>query len=222
MNKEKTIRFMWYSMWITLLLMVVLKLCFNFYYPIVIENSKLLEISYYIDEHKWLLYPLNFVIYSINGMFLSLCVLHEKWFKKKWHIILIMSIYSLAYPFKYINTWISLGISLISYIVIPLFISEKPKRWIFITFVLDNIFQLLSNFTRNNNVIIQETFIINTFMWIDYYLLFIIYYLGGVFMGAQSILPWFTKKETVINAKIEKLQKKIKKLEDKKQCLKKR
>ena len=35
-------------------------------------------------------------------------------------------------------------------------------------------------------------------------------------MVAQSILPWFTIKETVINAKNEKLQKKISKLEDKK------
>lgn len=40
-------------------------------------------------------------------------------------------------------------------------------------------------------------------------------------MGMGSWLPWFTKKETVINAKIEKLEKKIKKLEDKKLCLKK-
>lgn len=51
MNKEKIIKFLWYSMWITLLLMVVLKLTFNYYYPIVIENSKLLEISKYVDEH---------------------------------------------------------------------------------------------------------------------------------------------------------------------------
>ena len=40
-------------------------------------------------------------------------------------------------------------------------------------------------------------------------------------MGLGGLLPWFTKKETVINAKIEKLQTKIKKLEEKKQCLKK-
>ena len=59
-------------------------------------------------------------------------------------------------------------------------------------------------------------------MLIDYYLMFIIYYIGGCHMGLLTVLPWFTKKETVINAKIEKLQKKIKKLEDKKQCLKKR
>ena len=40
-------------------------------------------------------------------------------------------------------------------------------------------------------------------------------------MGMGSLLPWFTKKETVIDAKIEKLQSKIKKLEHKKECLKK-
>lgn len=222
MNKEKTINFMWWGMWATLLLMVVLKLTFNYYYPIVIENSKLLEISKYIDNHKWLDYPLRFIVYMINGTFLSLCVLHEKWFKKKWHLILMLSVYSIAFPFKFINTWISLTISLISYIIIPLFITEKPKRWIFITFVLDNIFQILSNFVRGNGLIISNTYLIELFMWIDYYLLFIIYYIGGCYMGSMSILPWFTKKETVINARIEKLQKKIKKLEEQKLCLKRR
>lgn len=222
MNKEKTIRFMWYSMWITLLLMVVLKLCFNFYYPIVIENSKLLEISYYIDEHKWLNYSLRFIVYSINGIFLTLCTLHEKWFKKKWHIILILIFSSIAFPFKFINTWMSFVLILIPYIIIPLIITENKKRWVLITFILDNLFQLLSNFTRGNGLILNNTYLIELFMWIDYYLLFIIYYIGGCYMGSMSWLPWFTKKETVINAKIEKLEKKIKKLEDKKLCLKKR
>lgn len=222
MNKEKTIRFMWYSMWITLLLMVVLKLCFNYYYPIVIENSKLLEISYYIDEHKWLDYPLRFIVYCINSLFISLCVLKEKWFKKKWHLIIMMLLFGVGFVFKFINTWISFAIVLIPYIIIPLFITKNKRRWIFIMFALDNIFQLLSNFTRGNGLILNNTYLIELFMWIDYYLLFVIYYIGVVQMGSMSVLPWFTKKETVINAKIEKLQKKIKKLEDKKQCLKKR
>jgi hypothetical protein len=59
-------------------------------------------------------------------------------------------------------------------------------------------------------------------MLIDYYLMFMIYYIGGNYMGNFTLLPWFTKKETVINAKIEKLQKKIKKLEEQKECLKRR
>lgn len=222
MNKEKTIRFMWYSMWITLLLMVVLKLCFNFYYPIVIENSKLLEISYYIDKHKWLDESINFIFYSCNGLLLSLCVLHEKWFKKKWHFIIMFSSSSLVFLAKLYNFTLGSVLIIIPYLIIPLLITEKPKRWIFITFLLDNLFQILSNFARGNSLIICDTALVRKLMWIDYYLLFIIYYLGGMFMGMESWLPWFTKKETVINAKIEKLQKKIKKLEDKKQCLKKR
>ena len=222
MNKEKTIRFMWYSMWITLLLMVVLKLCFNFYYPIVIENSKLLEISYYIDEHFWIDFGISYIFNTFNGIILVLCCIKEKWFKKKWHLIIILIFSSIAYPFKYINTWIAFAITLFPYIIIPLFITEKPKRWVFITFILDNVFQILSNVARGNALIICDTCLIRKAMLIDYYLLFIIYYLGGNYMGADTWLPWFTKKETVINAKIEKLQKKIKKLEDKKLCLKKR
>lgn len=110
MNKEKTINFMWWGMWSTLLLMVVLKLTFNYYYPIVIENSKLLETSKYIDNHKWLDYPLRFIVYTINGIFLSLCAIHEKWFKKKWHLILIIIFSTIAFPFKFINTWIAVMI----------------------------------------------------------------------------------------------------------------
>lgn len=221
MNKNKTIKFLWISMWATLILMVILKLTFNYYYPIVIENSKILEISKYIDEHKIVLYILQFIPYIFNGTFITLCVLKEKIGYKKWYIFLILFIYALAYPFKYINTWLALGISLISYIILPLIFTRNKRKWIFITFLIDNIFQILSNFARGNNLIIQDTFIIELFMQIDYYLMFIIYYIGVIYMGEMTILPWFTKKETVINAKIEKLQKKIKKLEDKKRCLKK-
>lgn len=221
MNKEKTVKFLWISMWATLILMVVLKLTFNYYYPIIIENSKLLEISKYIDDHKWLDYPLRFIIYSINGIFLSLCLLHEKWFRKKWHFIFILISNMITFIFQYINVWLGFAVILIPYILVPFIISTKPKKWIFITFVLDNVFQILSNFARGNGFIIQNTFFVELFMQIDYYLMFIIYYIGGCYMGTMTWLPWFTKKETVINAKIEKLEKKIKKLEEQKECLKK-
>lgn len=223
MNKNKIIKFLWWSMWATLLLMVVLKLTFNYYYPIVIENSKIISIGIYIDNHKMLYYPLAFINYIANTILITLCCLKEKWYNKKLHLILILIFAVIAFPFKYINTLISFILILIPYIVIPLFITKNHKKWIFITFILDNIFQILSNFTRGNPaIIIDSGYLIKQFMMIDYYLLFIIYYIGGNYMGDFTLLPWFTKKVTVIDAKIEKLQKKIKKLEDKKQCLKKR
>lgn len=222
MNKEKTVKFLWISMWATLILMVVLKLTFNYYYPIVIENSKLLEISYWFDKNIVLSAIIDYILYLGNCLLISLCVLKEKWFKKKWHIVLLLSIYTISFPFKYINTWIALAISLIGYIIIPLFITSNSRKWIFITFILDNAFQILSNIARGNSLVLCDTFIFNKIMAIDYYLLFIIYYIGVCCMGTITILPWFTKKETVIDAKIEKLEKKIKKLEEQKECLKKR
>lgn len=221
MNKEKLIKFLWISMWLTLLLMVLLKLTFNYYYPIVIENSKLLIISKYIDDHIWLKYILNYITYMCDALLISLCVLHEKWFRKKWHIILLAVLYTIAFPFKYINTWSAFAISLIPMIIVPTFITKQKRYWIYLTFLLMNLFQILSNIARGNPIVNTNTYIIETAMGIDYYLMFIVYYIGGCIMGAGFVLPWFTKKETVINAKIEKLQKKIKKLEDKKQCLKK-
>lgn len=209
-------------MWATLLLMVVLKLTFNYYYPIVIENSKLLEISKYIDDNKWLRYILHFILHNLNGVLLSLCLLHEKWFRniKQFVWMIIPSI--VAFVVKLIDYNIGSYLILIPYLIIPIFITKQPKRWILITFILDNIFQILSNLARGNSIINNNTFILEQMMLIDYYLLFIIYYIGGCHMGLSTWLPWFTKKETVINAKIEKLEKKIKKLEEQKVCLKKR
>lgn len=221
MNKEKIIKFLWISMWCTLLLMVVLKLTFNYYYPIVIENSKLLEISKFIDNTPVLYYGLNYVLYCINTIVITLCCIQEKWYRKPKHLVLILISSTIGYIGKTVNVYLGTILILIPYIIIPLFITKKPKRWIFITFVLDNIFQLLSNFARGNNLIAEGSFLIVTMLWLDYYLLFAIYYIGGCHMGLGGLLPWFTKKETVINAKIEKLQTKIKKLEEKKQCLKK-
>ena len=83
-----------------------------------------------------------------------------------------------------------------------------------------NLFQILSNFARGNPIINSNTYILEILMGVDYYLMFGIYYIGGNIMGANFVLPWFAKKETVINAKIEKLQAEIKRLEEKKQCLK--
>lgn len=221
MNKEKIIKFLWYSMWITLLLMVVLKLTFNYYYPIVIENSKLLEISKFIDEHVWLDILINYILYMCNTIIIYLCSIQEKWFTNRVHMVIILLVYTLIYPIKIMNDWLGFILILIPYIVLPLFFTRKKKRWIFITFLIDNIFQILSNVARDNSIIINNTFIIERVMLIDYYLMFIIYYIGGCYMGWATVLPWFTKNETVINAKIEKLQAKIKKLEEKKQCLKK-
>lgn len=222
MNKEKMIKFLWISMWATLILMDVLKLTFNYYYPIVIENSKLLKISKYIDDNKWLDYIISFPFYIVNSIIIYLCSVKEKWFLNKKHLIIILLGYTLAYPCKIINPWLGLVAIIIPYILLPIFLTRNNKKWILIMFLLDNIFQILSNITRGNNLIIQETYIIRTCMGIDYYLLFLIYYIGGCHMGLQFVLPWFTKKETVINAKIEKLEKKIKKLEEQKVCLKKR
>jgi hypothetical protein len=221
MDKNKIIKFLWISMWATLILMVVLKLTFNYYYPIVIENSKLLEISKYIDEHKLLDASISYVFYIINAIFISLCCLQEKWFKNKRDFIIILTTYTLAYPIKITYLYLGSLVILIPYIIIPLFLTRKPKRWVFIMFGLDVIFQILSNFARGNNIIINDTCIVKKAMLLDYYLMFIIYYIGGCHMGWDTVLPFFTKKETVINAKIEKLQKKIKKLEAKKLCLKK-
>lgn len=221
MNKLKTVKFLWISMWITLILMVILKLIFNYYYPIIIENSKLLSISKYIDDHQIINYIISYILYCGNTILITLCCLNEKWYLRTWHLILILGTATLGYIGKIINTYIGTIIILIPYIIIPLFITKRNRIWIFITFILDNVFQLLSNFVRGNTLIINDTFLIERIMLIDYYLMFIIYYIGGCHMGLATLLPWFTKKETVINAKIEKLQNKIKKLEAKKQCLKK-
>lgn len=220
MNKEKLIRFLWISMWCTLLLMVVLKLTFNYYYTIVIENSKLLEISYYLDERKWLTNLIEFIPYTCNATLLYLCAVREKWFINKSHAIIIYSLYACVYTAKAIDTWLGFAVSLIPYIIIPLFLTRNKKRYVFIMFILDNVFQILSNFARGNALIVNNTFITDRIMLLDYYLMFIIYYIGGCHMGMSTVLPWFVKKETAINAKIEKYKEKIKKLEAQKECLK--
>lgn len=221
MDKEKIVRFLWISMWCTLVFMVLLKVTFNYYYPIVLNNSALLKLSTYIDTHPPLLFLNDFTSFMVNGLFISLCVLHEKWFRNWKQPVIMLGSLVIIFIIKWHLFTLGSILVLITYLVIPLFLSDNQKRWIFITFIIDNIIQILSNVSRGNNLIIQDTALIRNFMFIDYYLMFAIYYIGGIHMGMGSLLPWFTKKETVIDAKIEKLQSKIKKLEHKKECLKK-
>lgn len=220
MHKEKIIKFMFVSMWATLILMVVLKLTLNYYYPIVIENSKLLSLSMYLDERVWLTNLIDFIPFILNSTIIYLCSVREKWFVKKSHMIIIYSLYSCVYTAKAINLWLGFAVSLIPYIIVPLFTTRNKKRYVFIMFILDNIFQLLSNFARGNAIIVNNTYILDRMMLLDYYLMFIIYYIGGCHMGMPTVLPWFVKRETAINAKIEKYKDKIKKLEAQKECLK--
>jgi hypothetical protein len=142
--------------------------------------------------------------------------------KRKEDLILFFFAFSICYLVKlfYFNFGSILGIIL--YFLLPLIVTQQSKKYIFITFIIDNIYMILSNYNRDLGITTNNsTFLIEKICLIDYYILILTYYIGGVFMGMSTILPWFSKKETILKAKIKKYETKVEKLKAKLLCSKK-
>ena len=193
---------MFLLVWIVLFLNIFLKVTFNYWQPYVIPTDSLELVGNYIDSHRWLEIILNGVFYVINGVLVLLCCLRQWWFKDKKEMIIIVSLIIIGYIF------VSLGFStittLILSIILPLVLKPKNWLWVILTFIISNVFMILSFSLEdlvNSN---YENFIIHTFMQFDYYIMLVLNYILFNLLrikkemknnGRQIFLSWFGGKK---------------------------
>lgn len=213
---EKLIRYLYLILWVILVLNAFFKITFNYITPIVINNEKTLKLSIFIDNNYILKSILNYFFYMFNVLIISLCCINEKWYKRKEDLLLFIFVFTLCYFVKLYNFTFGSILGIILYFLLPLIITKQSKKYILMTFIIDNIYMILSNYNRDLGVTTNNsTFLVEKICYIDYYILLFTYYIGGVFMGMGTILPWFSKKETILKAKIKKYETKVEKLKAK-------
>ena len=162
--------------WFFLVLQVVLKLTFNYWQPYVIPTEQLQSVSDFIDSHIWLSTIINGIGYTINGIILLLCCLRQWWFKNKRETIIVIGLIILSYIYSQIFNEKVFNTIFIT-IILPLILKPKNWIWVILTFIISNLFTILSfileGFTNTNNV----NFIISLFMVFDYYIMLILNYI---------------------------------------------
>ena len=175
-NKLRLTLKLFLILWFLLFLQVILKITFNYWQPYVIPTPQLEMISDFIDSNKALIVVLDGVFYIFNAIIMILCSIQQWWFKNKKQSIIVISIIILSYIYLIIFGQSTI-LSIILNFSIPLIINYKKWLYIILTFIFSNLFLLLSlwleGFTSSNDM----SYIVATFLNIDYYIMLVLNYM---------------------------------------------
>ena len=175
-NKLRLTLKLFLILWFLLFLQVILKITFNYWQPYAIPTQQLEVISDFIDSNKALIVVLDGVFYIFNAIIMILCSIQQWWFKNKKQSIIVISIIILSYIYLIIFGQSTI-LSIILNFSIPLIINYKKWLYIILTFIFSNLFLLLSlwleGFTSSNDM----SYIVATFLNIDYYIMLVLNYM---------------------------------------------
>ncbi len=174
-NKSKLAIKLFIIVWIVLAVHIVLKLTFNYWQPYVIPNETLGAISDFIDSHRLLKDTIDGILYFINGLLMILCSIKCWWFKSKKQSIIVIVALILSYLHMIFFGQSSL-FTLIFYFAVPLIIDKKKWLYALMTFLLSNVFMILSLFLEGFVNSDDMQYICKVFLQFDYYIMLILNY----------------------------------------------
>lgn len=162
--------------WGFLLLYVILKLSFNYWQPYVIPTEQLEKVSNFIDGNNFIKITLNLILYVINVVIMVLCGLRQWKFKsnRQMLIVVVLSILSFTYGNVFNETTFN---TLFITIVLPIILNKKSWLWVILTFIISNLFMLLSLFLEGISNTNNLCYIAKLFMQFDYYIMLIMNYI---------------------------------------------
>ena len=172
-NKSKLAIKLFIIVWVVLVVHIALKLTFNYWQPYIIPNEQLQAISDFIDANSVIKIVFDGIFYIFNGYIIICCCLQKWQLGKKINIItLILMFIGYIWVVFIENTITTLLLS----IVYPLILNRKKWLPIMLTFILNNVFLLLSlwleSFVNTNDM---QSFIQTLFLF-DYYIMMILCY----------------------------------------------
>lgn len=220
-DKSKLIRRIWLLLWIILIFFTIIRLCFDVWFPIVVENIVFIKFCKFIDKYIWLRKIITLIFYLFSSYILFMTSIKKMKFKNKYYSIIIMLIFAISFLFKTFNYTIIGVIFEFSFgIILPILINVRNKTFnklwknIFYSLIINLIifiWQLGFLFIRNIGSISTElSFVICLILQLDYYVFIIITWIGvNYFMGDWS---WwlFGKDVTILKAELEKEKSKVK------------
>lgn len=217
MNK-KVLKTMIALVIVFLLACYILKIFFPEQFVMSIENENLIKIGKFIDDRIWLA-KICSGITTFIGMFLYECAVTKKW-KLNWkEFVEILSIIIITKCISLYDNDISNGISTIAMFIIPMLNNAKLKE-VSIVYSVHYISQLLSIKIRNLPIYFSQiNSIIAICMTFECYLWLILFYLYFNCKRSRKIMgdwmpPLYGKSLKRYQNKIDKINKKIKSLEE--------
>ena len=215
LDVPKLIRTIWIMLWVILIILLVFKFCFNLWYPIIVKNEVFINICNYIDEHKWLIVTIMFILYFLSVNIISLtCMGKRKYPSVKFGILINIIIISL-FIIKYFVSVLGSILEIFYIIGFFIFINIKNKNFPnkkydilmpIIQYAIINLWQLLIYLVRGLDISSLNNYpvLIPYIIQIDYYIFLIITWIGVSYMGLYSIGWLFGKDITVLKAEREK------------------
>lgn len=216
----------WAMLWIVLIILVIFKLCFNIWYPIVVDSSWFTRVCAVVDSNEWLkfIFVLPLFIGSVNIIFLTYTANLK--YKNRKMMICFNLLFVINYVLKMSNNLLG-TIFEILFIVIAIIINLKTKKIKFkfkkigklkvnpkvitillrvllpiLTYLMINLWQFNIFFIRDIEKILNDlNFVVSMILQFDYYI-FILNTWIGVYI-VMGIFSWgflWGKAETELKA----------------------
>lgn len=208
-NIRKLFLTLFILLWVILFSLTAVKLLFNYWYPIVVNNGPFMTFCNFIDKHEPIKFIIGMMFYMVT--FIMFNLISTSRFKIKPVEIIIVTISGLiCYTLKYFFPICIILEILVLFIPVIIFnIRNTIKKYYYIAilypiiiYLIINIYQLNILFVRGLKDILTELPMVITYtMQLDYYIFLIILWIGGnLFMGWISIGFFFGKSETELLA----------------------
>lgn len=214
--------------WITLLICFIIKIFGGNFFNIIISTETYTKYNKIFDTGL-MYYISRYVLCQIGTFIYLLAVTRQTYYNFKTFMVILV-INSMVFIVKCFNQIVGLVLDItILEIAVPLVIRRNLKS-VIIGVVLLNSFQLISLFVKNLGIfkVLDTTFIIGFIYSLDYYLMLFIYYLYNNLRKEENMglfgLGWLKdttnnlkalremltddKQKAILNAEIEKLEKK--------------
>lgn len=179
----------WLILWAILGILLIMKFCFNMWYPIVVNNPMFLKIFDYIDNHKWLECLIGCIFYTFStNIFILTNISKYKYPKIIIAIILnifIIGIFLLKY---FVNMTIANILEIFCIVIFPIVFNLITKNFKnkkidvllpICLYILCNLFDLNILLIRGIQDILTNlsaTFYLT--MQLDYYIFLVILWMG--------------------------------------------
>lgn len=146
---RKLIIRIWLILWATLGILLIMKYCFNIWYPIIIESEKMWFINDFLDNHWLLKIIIASAFYYLNVVIILMTTTLKKKLNYK-ILILFIPLSIIAVILKDKTSIIGYLFDFVLSIVIPIIYNMKnktfSKKWLNILFpVIINVFCLYGN-----------------------------------------------------------------------------
>ena len=192
LDVKKLIFRFWISLWIINLILIIGKFCFNYWYPIVIENKHIINICNFIENNMFLDYLIMFMFYLLNENIQVLMCMKKKKYNKK-SLIIFNLLYITGFTLKCFSNVLGGIFELLYLIIIPTIYNIKNKTFkkrIFnflfptIIYVVITLYQSSIRFIRGIEDVLQNIpNLIAYALQLDYYVFLINTWMGVCIMA---------------------------------------